>query len=84
MEESRSRYSIVGAACSAVLTEKDGLTYWIGDPPVGVPTGGNPLETLRDTVSALATDPIPGLPPLTGGMVGSITYDAVRRWETGS
>jgi anthranilate synthase component 1 len=76
-----SRYSIVGAACGAVLTEKDGLTCWIGDPPVGVPTGGDPLEALRDTVAALATDPIPGLPPLTGGMVGTITYDAVRRWE---
>jgi anthranilate synthase component 1 len=76
-----SRYSIVGAACRAVLTEKDGAVHWIGDPPVGVPTGGNPLEALRDTVSALATDPIPGLPPLTGGMVGAITYDAVRRWE---
>jgi anthranilate synthase component 1 len=76
-----SRYSIVGAASGAVLTEKDGLTHWIGTPPVGVPTGGNPLEALRDTVAALATDPIPGLPPLTGGMVGAITYDAVRRWE---
>jgi len=76
-----SRYSIVGAACSAVLTEKDGVTHWIGEPPVGVPTDGNPLEALRDTVSTLATDPIPGLPPLTGGMVGAITYDAVRRWE---
>jgi anthranilate synthase component 1 len=50
-----SRYSIVGAACGAVLTEKDGLTHWIGDPPAGVPTGGNPLEALRATVSALAT-----------------------------
>jgi anthranilate synthase component 1 len=76
-----SRYSIVGAACSAVLTEKDGRTHWIGEPPVGVPTDGNPLEALRDTVAALMTDPIPGLPPLTGGMVGAITYDAVRRWE---
>lgn len=76
-----SRYSIVGAACRAVLTEKDGVTHWIGDPPVGVPTDGNPLEALRDTLSALATDPIAGLPPLTGGMVGAITYDAVRRWE---
>jgi len=76
-----SRYSIVGAACSAVLTEKDGMTHWIGNPPVGVPTSGNPLEALRDTVAALATEPIPGLPPLTGGMVGAITYDAVRRWE---
>ena len=32
-------------------------------------------------MEALATEPIAGLPPLTGGMVGAITYDAVRRWE---
>jgi anthranilate synthase component 1 len=76
-----SRYSIVGAACSAVLTEKDGLAHWIGEPPAGVPTGGDPLDALRGTLAALATDPIAGLPPLTGGMVGVITYDAVRRWE---
>ena len=76
-----SRYSIVGAASRATLTEKDGEAHWVGEPPVGVPTAGNPVEALRDTVAALATEPIAGLPPLTGGMVGAITYDAVRRWE---
>jgi anthranilate synthase component 1 len=76
-----SRYSIVGASSRAILTERDGQAHWLGEPPVGVPTSGNPVEALRDTVAALATDPIPGLPPLTGGMVGAITYDAVRRWE---
>jgi anthranilate synthase component 1 len=76
-----SRYSIVGAASRATLTERDGRAHWVGQPPVGVPTDGNPLEALRDTVAALATEPIEGLPPLTGGMVGAITYDAVRRWE---
>ncbi|MDF2091846.1 anthranilate synthase component I [Knoellia sp. 3-2P3] len=76
-----SRYSIVGAASRATLTERDGEAFWIGEPPVGVPTTGNPLEALRDTVAALATDPVEGLPPLTGGMVGVVGYDAVRRWE---
>ncbi|KRF22568.1 anthranilate synthase component I [Phycicoccus sp. Soil802] len=76
-----SRYSIVGASSRATLTERDGRAHWVGEPPVGVPTDGNPLEALRDTVAALATEPIEGLPPLTGGMVGAITYDAVRRWE---
>ena len=37
-----SRYSIVGAACRATLTERDGQAHWIGEPPVGVPTSGNP------------------------------------------
>ena len=76
-----SRYSIIGAASRATLTERDGEAIWLGDPPVGVPTGGNPVEAIRDTVAALATEPIAGLPPLTSGLVGAISYDAVRRWE---
>ena len=76
-----SRYSIVGARSHATLTEKDGRAYWIGEAPVGVPTDGDPTEALRRTLETLATERIEGLPPLTGGMVGAITYDAVRRWE---
>ena len=76
-----SRYSIVGARSAATLTEKDGQAYWVGEPPVGLPTDGDPTEAVRDTVAALATPRTPGLPPLTGGLVGAITYDAVRRWE---
>ncbi len=76
-----SRYSIIGARSRATLTEKDGEAWWIGEPPVGVPTSGDPTVALRDTISALATSRIAGLPPLTGGLVGAITYDAVRRWE---
>ncbi len=76
-----SRYSIVGVACHATLSEDEGQATWVGIPPVGVPTSGDPMAALRDTVAALATAPIPGLPPLTGGMVGAISYDAVRHWE---
>ncbi|HEU5144458.1 MAG TPA: anthranilate synthase component I [Dermatophilaceae bacterium] len=76
-----SRYSIVGARSAATLTERGGEAHWIGDPPVGVPTSGDPTAALRDTMASLATPPIEGMPPLTGGMVGAITYDAVRHWE---
>lgn len=76
-----SRWSIIGAQSRATLTERDGEAYWIGEPPVGVPTSGDPTLALRTTLDVLATDPIDGLPPLTGGMVGAISYDAVRRWE---
>ncbi len=76
-----SRYSIVGARAAATLTEVGGEAHWIGEPPVGVPTAGDPTLALRDTVASLATPPIEGMPPLTGGMVGAITYDAVRHWE---
>ena len=76
-----SRYSIVGAASSATLTAQDGRARWIGTPPAGVPTDGLATDALAATIDALATDPLPGLPPLTGGMVGLVGYDAVRRWE---
>ncbi|TAK71201.1 MAG: anthranilate synthase component I [Actinomycetota bacterium] len=76
-----SRYSFVGVRCPAMLTAVDGQATWIGTPPAGVPTGGDPLEALRDTVSLLHTERLAGLPPLTSGMVGLLAYDAVRRWE---
>lgn len=77
-----SRYSIIGAGSRAVLTESEGRVHWLGEPPAGVPReGDDPLEALRATLEVLATPPLPGLPPLTGGMVGMVTYDAVRRWE---
>jgi anthranilate synthase component 1 len=77
-----SRYSIVGARSHAVLTEVDGEARWVGgEPPKGAPTGGDPLEALRDTLRVLHTPRLPDLPPLTGGLVGYIGYDAVRRWE---
>ena len=77
------RYSFVGVRSPAMLTERDGVATWIGRPPVGVPTDGDPLAALRGTVEALRTQPAPeaGLPPLTGGLVGFIGYDAVRRLE---
>jgi anthranilate synthase component 1 len=76
-----SRWSIVGARSHATLTAVDGQARWLGEPPVGVPTGGDPLLALRDTVTALHTPRLPGLPPLTGGLVGYLSWDAVRRWE---
>lgn len=76
-----SRYSFVGIRTSAMLTEVDGEATWWGHAPQGVPRGGDPLVALRDTVEMLRTRPLDGLPPLTGGLVGFIGYDAVRRWE---
>src|ERR1700760_1909026 len=47
------RYSFVGVRSPAMLTEHDGHAVWIGSPPVGVPSGGDPLQALRGTVEAL-------------------------------
>src|SRR5262245_27733965 len=65
-----SRWSFVGVHSPAALTSDGGAARWTGTPPVGLPMGGDPLEALRETVQLLHTDPLPGLPPLTGGMVG--------------
>ncbi|MBW1604045.1 anthranilate synthase component I [Streptomyces sp. JJ66] len=76
-----SRYSFIGVRSAATLTVRDGQAHWIGAPPVGVPTGGDPLAVLRATVEALHTPRDPQLPPFTGGMVGYLGYDVVRRLE---
>lgn len=76
-----SRYSFVGVRSSAVLTEIDGEATWIGPRPAGAGSGGDPLAVLRDTVRLLRSPRHPDLPPLTGGFVGFVAYDAVRRLE---
>ncbi|MEU6170718.1 anthranilate synthase component I [Streptantibioticus parmotrematis] len=80
-----SRYSFVGVRSDATLTERDGRAHWLGTPPVGVPVDGDPLAALRATVEALHTPrdlhSDGTLPPFTGGMVGYLGYDVVRRLE---
>jgi anthranilate synthase component I len=78
-----SRYSFVGVRSAATLTEKGGRARWLGTPPQGVPTEGDPIEVLRATLEALAgpQDAAAGLPPLTGGLVGFLAYDLIRRFE---
>jgi len=81
-----SRWSFIGVRSAATLTASHGRPTWTGSPPVGLPGvgepwAGDPLSALRETVAALQTEPVAGLPPLTGGMVGYLSYDAVRRLE---
>ncbi|MEU3026339.1 anthranilate synthase component I [Streptomyces incarnatus] len=76
-----SRYSFVGVRSSATLTARDGAAHWLGTPPAGVPVDGDPLKALRATLQALHTPHTEGLPPFTGGMVGYLGYDIVRRLE---
>jgi anthranilate synthase component I len=77
-----SRYSFVGVRSEAALTVRDGRAHWLGRPPVSVPTEGEPLHVLRETLQALHTPRDPRLPPFTGGMVGYLGYDVVRRLES--
>lgn len=82
-----SRYSFIGVNSSAMLSEQNGQTHWSGNVPVGLPTSGDPIEALRATLEILHTPDVNigvsanELPPLTGGVVGYLAYDIVRRFE---
>ncbi|WP_269936739.1 anthranilate synthase component I [Arthrobacter sp. HY1533] len=76
-----SRYSFIGVRSSATLTTHDGGAFWQGEPPLGVPLAGNPVEAMEATLKLLATDRFEGLPPFTSGLVGFVGWESVRHWE---
>ena len=78
-----SRYSFVGVRSAGVLTERDGVTQWLGDPIPGITDDlpADPLAALRSVARRLRSPRRPDLPPLTGGLVGYLGYDVVRRLE---
>ena len=79
--QSWSRWSFIGVGSPSALTVVDGQTHWWGTGPAGAPTGGDPLDALAASLRLLHTDRLPDLPPLTGGFVGFMAYDFVRRLE---
>jgi anthranilate synthase component I len=78
-----SRYSFVGVRSAGVLTERDGATLWLGDPLPGLTDDlpADPLDAVRVLARRLRSPRTPGLPRLTGGLVGYLGYDVVRRLE---
>jgi anthranilate synthase component I len=76
-----SRYSFIGVNSEATLTEKDGNVFWRGVMPAGAPTGVDPLTALRIATAHLRSPKFEDLPPLTGGLVGYLGYEIIRRLE---
>ena len=76
-----SRWSFIGAGAPSALTVRNGEAAWLGVTPRDAPHGGDPLRALRVTMDLLASVAVPGLPPLSGGLVGFFAYDMVRRLE---
>jgi anthranilate synthase component 1 len=78
-----ARYSFVGVRSAGVLTERDGVTQWLGDDVPGLTDDlpADPLAAVRALARRLRSPQNPGLPPLTGGLVGYLGYDVVRRLE---
>jgi anthranilate synthase component I len=76
-----SRWSFVGVHAVASLSVADGVAVWDGDLPVPVPVTADPLAALGEAWRAVKGPRLEGLPPLTGGFVGYLGYDVVRRIE---
>jgi anthranilate synthase component 1 len=80
-----SRWSFVGVSSFGVLTTEAGRPRWLDhglseERALGGATGA-PLEVLAALHDRWATPRIDGLPPLTGGLVGFVGWEAVRELE---
>jgi len=80
-----SRWSFVGVRSFGVLTQDGDRAAWID---TGIPASralksleGEPLDVLARLHERWATPRIPGTPPLVGGTVGFIGWEAVRQLE---
>ncbi|MFF2270661.1 anthranilate synthase component I [Agromyces sp. NPDC058136] len=81
-----SRYSFVGVSSYGVLTEHDDRVVWqdYGLPAeraLGEASALPPLAALEALFERWQTEDVPGAPPLTGGLVGFIGWEAVRQIE---
>jgi anthranilate synthase component 1 len=74
------RYSFVAGDPAAIVTvDSEGLRVEaaVRDLPLRVPAPGTPaLAALREVAGSLRTPRLEGLPPLTGGLVGYLAYEA--------
>ena len=76
-----SRYSFIGVSSAAVLREENGKGYWSGKSPKGLINDQPIWEVLTQSLEFLKTEAFENLPPLTGGLVGYLSYDIIRVFE---
>lgn len=76
------RWSFVGVNCPAHLLATDRNASWSGRIPAGLSASGDPLELIREAISALrGPTPPPDYPPFTGGLVGALGWEVIRLVE---
>ncbi|KRC51181.1 anthranilate synthase [Leifsonia sp. Root227] len=81
-----SRFSFVGVSSFGVLTQQGDAVRWLdygipAERAIGSSADLPPLEALAALYARWQTPRIPGLPPLTGGLVGFIGWEAIRQIE---
>jgi anthranilate synthase component 1 len=81
-----SRFSFVGVSSFGVLTQESDIVRWLDygvSEQRALGSGGSlaPLEALTHLYTRWQTPRVDGHPPLTGGLVGFIGWEAVRQLE---
>ena len=81
-----SRFSFVGVSSFGVLTQDGEESVWIDygvsrERALGDTAAAAPLDTLAALYARWQTPQLPNHPPLTGGLVGFIGWDAIRQLE---
>ncbi|WP_411721322.1 anthranilate synthase component I [Mycetocola sp.] len=81
-----SRFSFVGVSAFGVLTQQNESVQWIDygisrERALGDATGLRPLQAITELHRRWETPHIEGHPPLTGGLVGFIGWEAIRQIE---
>ncbi|WP_207456788.1 anthranilate synthase component I [Desertivibrio insolitus] len=81
-----SRYSFIGVSAFGVLTQSGADATWQpvtldAERALGADAPTAPLAAVEHLYERWATPALPELPPLTGGLVGFIGWEAVRQLE---
>jgi anthranilate synthase component I len=75
-----ARYSFIGANPAANITFRDGELTVEGDAAASR-TYDDPLDALEELIAPFRAEPDARLPRFTGGAVGYLSYEAIRRFE---
>lgn len=81
-----SRYSFLGVAVHGTLSELSANAVWADHgmseaEAFGGPMPVSPLQALHDLNNRWLSEPVPGLPPFSGGLVGHLGWEMVRLVE---
>jgi anthranilate synthase component 1 len=81
-----SRFSFIGVSSFGVLTQVQNAASWLdyglsADRALGPDAPSAPLEALAHLYERWGTAHVPGHPPLTGGLVGFVGWEAIRQIE---
>ncbi len=81
-----SRFSFIGVGSLGVLTQAQDAAHWIdyglaAERAMGSDSPAGPLAAIDHLYARWSTPQVEGHPPLTGGLVGFIGWEAIRQLE---